>query len=110
MDSLGDLEKLRWRVNNHSLRRNTQCIGQGNQGLEDFSDTATRGGAIYVDNAKTVELSGGAQKLIGRLRRYMGGILVECHRRMVEFHKHAGGYSMDTAPESLKGAAIFVYV
>ena len=93
MDPLGDLEKLRWRVYNHSLGGNTQCVGEGHQGLEYFSDTATRGGAIYVDDAKAIELSGSVQKLFSGLGGHVGSILIECHRRVVDFLKHAGGYS-----------------
>ena len=110
MDPFGNVKELSRRIDNHSLGGNTQRIGQGYQGLEYFSDTATRGSAVNVDDAKAVELSSSAQKFNSRLRRHVNRVLIECHRRVVDFHKHVGCYSLRAAVERLSVAAIFVSV
>ena len=63
-----------------------------------------------MDDAKAIELSGSVQKLFSGLGGHVGSILIECHRRVVDFHKHVGCYSLRAAVERLSVAAIFVSV
>jgi hypothetical protein len=82
VNALGDSEELGRRIDNDPLGGDAQGVHQGDQGLEDFGYSSTKGGAVDMNDSQVAQVTGHRRKLVSQLGGYQRKIILKWNHRL----------------------------